>query len=63
MTEIKRFDKRICSNGERYFIHTREDINELTKFCNMLAEKVDELVQENNRLSREIDRLKGTKNW
>ena len=53
--ELKPFKTRIRWTGEHYFIHTRASINELMNFCNMLAQKVDELIAENNRLSRIVE--------
>lgn len=55
---MKLFNKRIRPTGETSLFHTRADINELVKFCNALAEKVDELVNENNRLSEEIEKIR-----
>ena len=53
--ELKPFRSRIRWNGETNLFSTRANINELMKFCNMLAEKVDELIAENNRLSRILE--------
>ena len=53
--ELKPFNRRIRWNGEISLFHTRANIAELMKFCNMLAKKVDELIAENNRLSRIVE--------
>ena len=50
--ELKPFRSRIRWNGEMSLFSTRANINELMKFCNLLAEKVDALIAENNCLSR-----------
>lgn len=50
-------------NGETSLFHARADINELMKFCNGLAAKVDELVTENNRLSKKIAEMEGAENY
>ena len=48
---IRRFTKRIERNGTHSLIHdSRGECRMLTEYCNMLAEKVDELVVECNRL-------------
>lgn len=53
--ELKPFRSRIRWNGEMSLFSTRANINELMKFCNLLAEKVDALIAENNRLSRIVE--------
>ena len=59
---MKPFNKRMRSNGQINLFHTRKDLNILIDFCNQLAEKVDELVTENNRLSNKIAKLERSEN-
>ena len=59
---MNKFNKRLRPNGEMSIFHARADINELVKFCNGLADKVDELVTENNRLSQKIAEMEGAEN-
>ena len=54
---VRPFNKKIRPTGETYLFHTRPDIEKLMDFCNSLAEKVDELVEENNRLQRKIEHV------
>lgn len=54
---MKKFNKRIRLNGQTSLIHTRADLNELVKFCNMLAQIVDELIDENIKLSCALERI------
>lgn len=53
---MKKFNKRIRLNGQTSLIHTRADLNELMKFCNMLAQIVDELIDENIKLSCALEK-------
>lgn len=53
--ELKPFKSRLRWNGETSLFSTRANINELMKFCNLLAEKMDALIAENNRLSRILE--------
>lgn len=53
---MKFFNKHLRRNGQISILHVREDVNEIVTFCNMLANKVDELVEEVNRLSRIVER-------
>lgn len=59
---MKPFKKRMRTNGQIHLFHTRNDLNILMDFCNSLAEKVDELVESNNRLSDKIEKLEGSEN-
>jgi hypothetical protein len=54
---MKPFNKRMRHNGQTSLFHTRADLNILIEFCNKLAEKVDELIAENNRLHEKIERM------
>lgn len=54
---MKKFHKRIRYNGEKNMFHAREDIKQLVDYCNFLADKVNELIDENNRLSNEISKV------
>lgn len=48
---IKKFMKRIRpSNDVGFFHNSREDVRALSEYCNELADKVDELVDEVNKL-------------
>ena len=53
---MKKFNKRIRLNGQTSLIHTRADLNELMKFCNMLAQIADELIDENIKLSCAVEK-------
>lgn len=59
---MKLFNKRMRPNGQTSLFHTRADLNTVMKFCNELAEKVDELVESNNRLSNKIEKMERIKN-
>ena len=54
-SELKPFKSRIRWNGDVCLLSTKANINELVKFCNLLADKVDELIEENNRLKRKME--------
>lgn len=55
-TEIKNRLKRI---GEPAFFHdSRADARTISRFCNEIADKVNELVRENNQLKEELKSLK-----
>lgn len=54
---MKLFNKRMRPNGQTSLFHTRADLNTVMEFCNKLAEKVDELITENNKLLEKIERL------
>ena len=58
---MKLFNKRMRPNGQTNLFHTRADLNKVMEFCNGLAEKVDELVLENNELVSKIYRLETEK--
>ena len=45
--------KRITPNGSTCLIHTRQDLMEIIKFCNHLADKIDKLETEINQLKTE----------
>lgn len=53
---MRPFNKRLRHTGE-LFTSRKADINELMKFCNLMAEKVDELVTENNKLHEIYDKI------
>ena len=59
---MKKFGIRMNHNGNICLIHTREDITQIMKFCNLLADKVDELCEENNRLREKIEEMGGVGN-
>lgn len=59
---MKPFKKRMRSNGQINLFHTRNDLNMVMAFCNSLAEKVDELVESNNRLSDKIAEMERSAN-
>lgn len=55
-TEIKNRLKRI---GEPSFFHdSRADARTISKFCNEIADKVNELIRENNQLREELESIK-----
>ena len=54
---MKKFYKRLRPNGETNLFHTREDIKQLMDYCNSLADKINELVDENDRLKQKIERV------
>ncbi|MBQ8357894.1 MAG: hypothetical protein IJX39_08835 [Clostridia bacterium] len=55
---MKFFNKHLRRNGQISIFHVREDVNEIVSFCNMLSNKVDELVEEVNRLSQIVKEQK-----
>lgn len=54
---MKKFYKRLRPNGETNLFHTREDIKQLVDYCNLLADKINELIDENDRLKQKIERV------
>lgn len=51
---MKKFYKRLRPNGETNLFHTREDIKQLMDYCNFLADKINELIDENVLLKQKI---------
>lgn len=45
--------KRLRINGNTYLFHTRQDLQEIIKFCNYLADRIDKLATEINQLKTE----------
>lgn len=54
---MKKIYKRLRPNGETNLFHTREDIKQLMDYCNFLADKINELIDENDRLKQKIERV------
>lgn len=46
-------EKRLRINGNTYLFHTRQDLQEIIKFCNYLADRIDKLATEINQLKTE----------
>ena len=55
---MKKFYKRLRHNGETNLLHTREDIKQIVDYCNFLADQINELIAENDRLKREIENVR-----
>ena len=45
--------KRLKYNGNTCILHTRQDLMEIIKFCNRLADRIDKLAAEINQLKTE----------
>lgn len=56
MNKIK---KNLYASGGYDQYCLKSDIHQLIKFCNLLADKVDELIEENNRISQKIAESEG----
>lgn len=54
---MKKINKRLRPNGETNLFHTREDVKQLMDYCNFLADKINELIDENDRLKQKIERV------
>lgn len=54
---MKLFNKRMRPNGQTSLFHTRADLNTVMKFCNELAEKIDEIVEAYDKALAIIKRL------
>lgn len=47
------------TNQDYLFYDYKTDVATLIKYCNMLAEKINEVISENEKLKKEISKLKG----
>ena len=54
---MKKIGVRLKHNGDICIFHTREDLAQIMKYCNLLADKVDELVEKNNELCKKIEEM------
>lgn len=52
---MEKFGKRMRHNGNSCLLPTTNNLVEIVKFCNSLADKVDELCEENNELRKKIE--------
>lgn len=57
---MKPINEFLRKTNQEYLFHDyKTDIATLIKYCNMLAEKINEVIGENEKLKKEIDKLKG----